>query len=430
MAGRNPATGAFGDAAGAARPKLIFLVTEDWYFWSHRLPVARMARDAGFEVVVAARVREHGELIRAEGFRLCPLPWRRRGDGIVGAGRGLAAIVALYRRERPDIVHHVALKPVLFGGIAVRLAFARGPFSREIGRPVQIAAVTGLGSGLAPGRVAARLGRPALGWAALGWAALGWAALGWAVRRAAAGARVIVQNPEDGAALARLGIVPANIVLIRGSGVDTGRFRALPDPHEPFGATGSPGRTVTVALVARMLRSKGILDAAAAVRLLRARGLGIELVLAGPTDPDNRDSLDERALSALAAEPGVEWLGRVEDVRAVWRRAAIAVLPSTYGEGVPKALIEAAACARAIVATDMPGCREVVRAGETGLLVAPHDVAGLAAALAALAGDPARRQAMGRAGRALAEREFGEAGVARQTLALYSALLRERAPAS
>jgi glycosyltransferase involved in cell wall biosynthesis len=223
-----------------------------------------------------------------------------------------------------------------------------------------------------------------------------------------------------------LGIARTDIVLIRGSGVDTGHFAALPDPPA---APDAPGQIVTVALVARMLRSKGVLDAVAAVRLLRARGLAIDLVLAGPTDPDNPDSLDEATLSALAAEPGVEWLGRVEDVRTVWRRAAIAVLPSTYGEGVPKALIEAAACARAIVATDMPGCREVVRAGETGLLVAPNDIAGLAEALATLAGDSQRRQAMGRAGRALALREFGEEGVARQTLALYDAAMRERATA-
>ncbi len=380
------------------RPKLLFLVTEDWYFWSHRLPVARAARDAGFEVVVATRVRDHGEQIRAEGFRLCPLAWRRRGDGIFGTARALIAIAALFRRERPDIVHLVALKPVLFGGIAARLAFARGT-----GRPAQIAAVTGLGSGLMPASRFARLGR---------------SALGWALRCTAGNGRVIVQNPEDGAALAGLGIAPARIVLIRGSGVDTDHFTPLPEP---------PGRTVTVALVARMLRSKGVLDAVAAVRRVRAQGLAIDLVLAGPTDPDNRDSLSEATLAGLAAEPGVEWLGRVEDVRAVWRRAAIAVLPSTYGEGVPKALLEAAACGRAIVAADMPGCRDVVGAGETGLLVPPHDIGGLAEALAALARDPARRQAMGRAGRALVEREFGEAGVARQTLALYQVVLRERA---
>ena len=379
------------------RPKLLYLVTEDWYFWSHRLPVARAARDAGIEVIVAARVRDHAERIRAEGFRLCPLPWRRRGDGAAGAARALAALVALvalYRRERPDVVHHVALKPVLFGGMAARLAFPGGAK-----RPAQIAAVMGFGSGLA------------------GPAGRGRWILDQAVRLAAAGGRVIVQNPEDGAALARVGVDPARIVLIRGSGVDIAHFAPLPDP---------PGPTVTAALVGRMLRSKGVADAVEAVRRLRARGVPIELMLAGPSDPDNRDSLDDGELSALAAEPGVEWLGPVEDVRAVWRRAAIAVLPSTYGEGLPKAMLEAAACARPIVAADMPGIREAVRHGESGLLVPPRNIGALADALAALAGDPRRRQAMGRAGRTLVEREFGEAQVARQTLALYRTVLRER----
>jgi glycosyltransferase involved in cell wall biosynthesis len=176
-----------------------------------------------------------------------------------------------------------------------------------------------------------------------------------------------------------------------------------------------------------MLRAKGVLDATAAIRLLRGRGLPVELVLAGPTDPDNRGSLTAESLVSLTTEPGIEWLGPVADVRAVWRRAAIALLPSTYGEGVPKALLEAAACARPIVASDVPGCREVVRSGETGLLVPPRDVNGLAAAIAALAGDPLRRTAMGRAGRALVERNFDEAIVARETLAVYDAALRERA---
>jgi glycosyltransferase involved in cell wall biosynthesis len=381
-----------------SRPRLLYLVTEDWYFWSHRLPVARAARDAGFDVVVATRVQDHGERIRGEGFRLRPLSWRRRGDGLIGAGRALAALRALYRQERPHIVHHVALKPVLFGGIAARLAFPH-----RTSQPARIAAVTGLGAGLAPATRLARFARPALG---------------RAVRLAAGQGWIIVQNPDDGAALARFGLDPAHIVLIRGSGVDTAHFSPLPEP---------PGPGVTVALVARMLRSKGVLDAVAAVGRLRAQGLAIELLLAGPIDPDSRDSLDRSELSALAAGPGIAWLGPVEDVRAVWRRAAIALLPSTYGEGVPKTLLEAAACARPIVATDMPGCREAVRPGETGFLVPPRDVGALAEALAALAGDPARRQAMGRAGRALVEREFGEEGVARQTLALYRAVLRERA---
>jgi glycosyltransferase involved in cell wall biosynthesis len=207
--------------------------------------------------------------------------------------------------------------------------------------------------------------------------------------------------------------------MIRGSGVDCNHFHPLPDPG---------GTAVTVALVSRMLRDKGVLDAVGAIRLLRGRGLPVELVLAGPTDSDNRGSLTAQTLiSLVAADHGIEWLGPVADVREVWRRAAIAVLPTTYGEGVPKALLEAAACARPIIASDVPGCREIVRSGETGLLVPPRDIQALAEAIVALAGDPMRRKAMGRAGRELVECEFGEDIVASETLAVYDAALRERA---
>lgn len=370
-----------------AAPKLLILVTEDWYFCSHRLPVARAAREAGFAVTVATRVRAHGEQIRREGFALRPLGWKRRGDGITGGLRALAEIVRLYRRERPDILYHVALKPVLFGGIAARLAF-RGA------APPVVSAVMGLGANAATPRRRRALGR--------------------ALRLAAGNGRTIVQNPEDRDALVAFGFDPARVALIRGSGVDTGHFAALPDPGGG-----------TVALVGRMLRSKGVLDAAAAVRRLRADGLAIDLVLAGAADPDSRDSLSAAELAALAAEPGIAWLGHVDDVREVWRRAAIAVLPTSYGEGVPKALLEAASCARAIVASDMPGCREVVVPGETGLLVPAHDVAVLAQAIATLARDPARRTAMGVAGRARVIGEFGEAAIAQQTVALLGLALAE-----
>jgi glycosyltransferase involved in cell wall biosynthesis len=386
--------------AAGRRPKLLFLVTEDWYFCSHRLPVARAARAAGFDVLVATRVRAHGEAIRAAGLALHPLAWRRRGDGAAGAARAIAAIARLYRIERPDIVHHVALKPVLFGGLARRLAFPG-----RVGGPAAVDALMGLGSGFSATGATARLRRPALR---------------LALRLAVGGrrGRIVVQNPEDGIALAGFGVDRRRIALIRGSGVDIRHFQPLPDPG---------GDPVCVALVSRMLRQKGVLDAIAAIRALRSRGMSVELLLAGRTDPDNPDSLDARALSALAAEPGIAWLGPVADVREVWRRAAIAVLPSTYGEGLPKTLLEAAACARPIVATDVPGCREAVRSDETGILVPPHDSAALAAAIGTLAADPARRGRLGQAGRALVEREFAEANIVRETLALYCALLAEGA---
>ena len=214
-----------------------------------------------------------------------------------------------------------------------------------------------------------------------------------------------------------IGVDTERITLIRGSGVDISRFTPLPDPG---------GNTVTVALVSRMLRDKGVLEAAAAIRRLRGQGLAVELLLAGPTDPDNTNSLSAETLRSLTAEPGIQWLGPVADVRAVWRRASIAVLPSTYGEGAPKTLLEAAACARPLIAADVPGCREVVRPGVTGILVPPHDVDGLAEAIAALADDPPRRTAMGRAGREWIERRFTDEIVARDTLALYHAVLADR----
>jgi glycosyltransferase involved in cell wall biosynthesis len=382
--------------AAGIRPKLLFLVTEDWYFWSHRLPVARAARDAGFEVIVATRVQAHGERIRAEGFRLVPLAWRRRGDAVSGAVRAISDIARLYRAERPDIVHHVALKPVLFGALAARLAFRNGR-----GMPARLSAVMGLGGGLGARGALARTERYLLG---------------SALRVATRHGRVVVQNTDDGAALMGFGIDRMRVALIRGSGVDTAHFRPLPDPA---------GGTVAAAFVGRMLRSKGVLDAIAAVKRLRGRGVSVELLLAGSPD-DNRDSLSEAELRAIGDEPGIEWLGQVEDVRTVWRNAAIAVLPTSYGEGVPLALLEAAACGRAIIASDTAGCREIVRHGETGLLVPPHDIDALADAVAALAHDPVRRHAMGAAGRALVERDFAAPLIAAQTLALYRELLGDR----
>jgi len=382
------------DPSGQSRvapPKLLFLVTEDFYFCSHRLPVARAARDAGFTVVVATRVRDHGEAIRAEGFSLHPLGWRRRGSGVLGHLRALWEIVRLYRSEKPDLLYHVALKPVLFGGLAARLTFPAGK------RPALVSAVMGLGAS-----AAARWKRRALG---------------SALRFATSDGAIVVQNPEDRGALVGFGLDPARIALIRGSGVDTAHFAARPDPA---------GQPVTVALVGRMLRSKGVLDAVSAIRRLRAGGVAIQLLLAGSPDPDSRDSLSEAEMRELAREPGVEWLGHIADVREVWRRAAIALLPSSYGEGVPKALLEAASCAKPIITSDMPGCREVVTPGETGFLVPPNDAAALAGAVAMLAGDPELRQRMGAAGRARIVAEFADAVVADATLALCQAELERR----
>lgn len=376
----------------AGSRKLLFLVTEDWYFCSHRLPIARAARDAGYDVAVATRVAAHGEAIRAEGFRLIPLARLGRSMGNpLRELSGLLEVVGVYRRERPDIVHHVALKPAIFGSLAARIAGVR--------RCVN--GIAGLGSIFSSQSAKARLLRPLV-------------KLAFRLLLNRDGAAVIVQNPDDGRLLTGGGLVdPARLTLIKGSGVDLARFAATPEP-----ADGAPVAT----LVSRMLWDKGVGVLVEAARLLRARGVPLRVRLAGTPDPENMGSIPEEQLRAWRDEGVVEWIGFCDDVPGLWRDSHIAVLPSWYGEGVPKSLLEAAAAARPMIAVDGPGLREVVTDGETGLLVPARDAAALAGALQRLAEDAALRRRMGEAARRRAEREFGEAAVAEATLALYRQL--------
>jgi glycosyltransferase involved in cell wall biosynthesis len=370
------------------RPKVLFLVTEDWYFWSHRLALAQTLLEAGFEVVVACRVREHGDRIAAAGFTLVPLRWRRRGDAILGGLLALAEIVRLYRRTRPLIVHHVALKPVVFGSLAALVA----------GVQHQVNLIAGLGFVFVSANLLARLQRLAIV-----------LALRFLANRR--GSRVIVQNEDDREELLRRNIFdPERIHLVRGSGVNLAWFKPLPEP---------PG-VVTGAVVCRMLRYKGVGTAVDAVRILRQRGIPFRLLLAGPTDPDNPSSHGEAELRQWQREGLVEWLGPVEDVRTVWARAHIALFPSMYREGVPKALLEAAACARPIITTNTPGCRDVVQHGENGLVVDQDSAEALADAIARLATDAALRQRMGANGRRHAALGFSEEIVTKGTLAVYA----------
>jgi glycosyltransferase involved in cell wall biosynthesis len=379
-----PSTGA------PPRPRLLYLVTEDWYFCSHRLPVARAARDAGAEVVVATRVTAHGQAIRAEGFRLVPLTWRRGSHAPLAELRAIAEIISLYRRERPDLVHHVALKPVIYGSLAAALA----------GVPHVVNALTGLGALFIGSSARTRL---------LG--VLARAVLRPLLNRP--GSRVILQNADDRRLLEERGLLRHDrVALIRGSGVDTARFAPTAEPDGPPVAV----------LAARMLRDKGVSEFVAAARLLKARGVAVRMQLAGPTDPDNPAAIDEATLRGWQAEGVVDWLSSVADMPGLWAKAHIAVLPS-YREGLPKALLEAAACGRPMVATDVAGCREIVRHDETGLLVPARDANALADAIARLAGDAALRRRLGARARIIAETELTEDVVVRETMALYRNLL-------
>lgn len=376
------------------RPKLIFLVTEDWYFCSHRLPMARAARDSGFDVAVATRVTAHGDAIRAEGFTLHPLRWKRRAIGPLAAVAAIAEIRRLYRRERPLIVHHVSLKPSLLGGIAARLA----------GVPVVVGMVTGMGYLGGSDRPAARLLGRLTRWVA---------PLALFGRRG----RVIVQNEEDRQALAAL--CPektARVVLIPGSGVDLTRFAPAPEPAAP---------PVTVAYAGRMIAIKGVGVLVAAQQRARQRGIDLRLVLAGDSDDENPSAIARATLERWATLPGITWLGRRDDVRSVWREAHIAALASLGGEGVPKSLLEAAAMARPIVASDIAGVRSIAQHGVNALLVPPGSESALTDALVTLARDGALRQRLGAAGRERVEQGFSDAAIAATTRALYGELLRD-----
>jgi glycosyltransferase involved in cell wall biosynthesis len=378
------------------RPKLIFLVTEDWYFWAHRLPQARAARDAGFRVAVATRVDRHGGQIRDEGFDLHPLGWRRGSINLLGGVIAVLEIARLYRRLRPDLVHHVSQKPILIGSIAARLAGVR--------RIVN--AFTGLGFLFAAQGLTARLLRTAI------LPVLKLASSGPLVR-------FLVENPDDRTTLERLGIgVDGRTILIRGSGVDLARYDTLPEPPEP----------VVIGCATRMLRIKGVAQVVEAFAQLRARGSTARLLLAGAPDTENPAAIPEAEIRSWTSLPGVEWVGHVENVRQIWTRAHIAALASQGGEGIPMSLMEAAACGRPLVATDVPGCREIVTNGETGFLVPLGDIAALADSIERLVKDADLRRRMGAAARARVAAGLDAATVGRETLAVYDVLLGRHCP--
>jgi len=388
-------------ATPAGKAKLVFFVTEDWYFCSHRLPLARAARDAGFEVVVACRVAAHGETIRAEGFKLIPLKHFNRSIG--NPLRELASlreIVRIYRRETPDLIHQIAIKPALLGSLAARLAHLG-----KQGQPRMVNMIAGLGSIFTSTSLKARLLR---------------APVKLAIRLLLnrADARVIVQNPEDGRLLIDGGLIdPARVALIKGSGVDLAHYAATPEP--PADAARPP----VAVQVSRMIWDKGAGVLVEAARILRARGIALRVILAGSPDPENMATIPEAQLQAWHDEGIVEWRGFCDDVPKLWQESHIAVLPSWYGEGVPKSLLEAAAAARPMVAVDGPGLREVAVDGETGLLVPPRDAVALADALQRLVQDGALRRRLGSAARRRAEGHFGDATVVAATMALYRQLI-------
>ncbi|MEZ5841977.1 MAG: glycosyltransferase, partial [Hyphomicrobiales bacterium] len=280
---------------------VLFLITEDWYFRSHRLPLARAARDAGARVVVAARMRDERAAIAAEGFETVDIPFDRSGLNPIADLGTLRAIGAAYRSVQPDLVHHVGLKPVLYGSLAARLA----------GVPAIVNAMAGMGFVFTAERGAARAIR-----------AITVPALRWLNGRAGTG--IIVQNEDDRRLLVdSVGIDAGRITIIRGSGVDISAYTPSPEP------AGTP----VAVCISRMLWHKGIGELVEAARLMKARGVALTVRLIGPTDA-NPASVSQEQLDAFAEEGIVEVMGPTTDVAGAYAAAHIAVLPS-YREGLP-----------------------------------------------------------------------------------------------
>lgn len=372
------------------RPKLLFTVNDAGFFVSHRLPLALAARKAGYDVHVATAPGPGAAEITAHGLPYHPVPISRSGLNPLSEIRTVWSLARLYRRLRPDLVHLVTIKPVLYGGIAARLS----------GVPAVVAAVSGLGHVfIRRGSISALL-RTAIKAA-------------YRIALSHRRLRVIFQNPDDRRQFVAQGLVgEPDCVLIKGSGVDVRRFAATPEP------AGIP----VVVLPARMLREKGIVEFVEAARRLRRDGIEGHFTLVGDRDPGNPTSIPQEQLDAWNRDGDVDWWGYRDDVPEVLAGANIVCLPS-YREGLPKSLIEAAACARPIVATDVPGCREIARDRENAILVPPRDPEALAAALRRLIEDPDLRRRLGARGREIAVAEFSLDRVIADTLDVYRDLM-------
>ncbi len=370
---------------------LLFVINVDWFFLSHRLPIALEAMRQGYQVHIATGLTDKLDELQRNGLLVHPLALDRSSAGLGNTLRTMVQLWQIFRSVRPDLVHLVTIKPVLLGGLVARLA----------GVKAVVAAVSGLGFVF----VAKGVKASARCWLVGG------------LYRLALGhhnLKVIFQNPDDRASLARLAHLPdRKVVIVRGSGVDLTKYGLMPVP---------PGMPVVV-LAARLLADKGVLEFVQAARLLKQRGCNARFVLVGTVDTANPTSFTDAEVSAWVPDGAVEWWGHRADMPQVLATAQVVVLPSYYGEGLPKVLIEAAACGRVVVTTDHPGCRDAIDPGVTGVLVPVRNVVALADAMEDLINDPLRCKVMGDAGRTLAEKAFDVRQVVAAHLQIYQELI-------
>ena len=372
------------------KKKLLFIVNVDWFFVSHRLPIALAAVREGYEVHLGTALTDKASELRQAGIVVHDLPISRSGTNPFAELAALKAIFSLLGQVQPDIVHLVTSKSVLYGGLIARI--------KKV--PAVVASISGLGFMFIASGIKSALMRSA-------------ASLLYRIALGKKNIRVIFQNPDDRDIFLHMGgLTPEKTVIIRGSGVDLAEYPALPEPE------GVP----VVTMAARLLWDKGVGEFVAAARLLKDMGVNARFQLIGDPDTHNPASVSAEILATWRSGRIIELLGFRSDIAQLFSRSNIVVLPS-YREGLPKVLIEAAACGRAVVTTDVPGCRDAITPGVTGLLVPVRDAQRLADAIQKLLANHSLRQSMGKAGRLLAEEAFDIRRVVDKHLAIYQDLM-------
>jgi len=366
--------------------RLLYVITEDWFFTSHFIDRAIAAKERGFEVFVATRDGDAAIAIRSQGITVLPIDFSRRGMNPVRELMTILKLRSLISDVEPDIVHNIALKPVVLGTIAAILARTTFIVNAPVGMGYIFSSQDRRATLFRP--IFKRLIKLVLN-----------------PRRS----RVIIENHDDYAALVKSGMVQKqDLVLIKGAGVDIVKFHP----------TSEPAGTAVISLVARMLKDKGVFEFVEAARILKASGVEANFNLVGGIDKGNPSTLTTSELESWSREGIVNWLGQRDDIARVLSESHIVCLPS-YREGLPKSLIEALAAGRPVVTTDVPGCREVVRHQENGLLVEPRNATALAEALRTLIANKELRQQYGATGRVRAENEFSNELITSQTFAVY-----------
>ncbi|EKJ98728.1 glycosyl transferase, group 1 family protein [Rhodopirellula baltica SH28] len=372
--------------------KIVYIANTDWYLYNFRRNLMVAAQESGHDVLALSPPGPYGARLNDLGISWQPLEMNRSGTNPLEELKCVWTLSRILREKQADLVHSFTIKGTLHGSLACIAARTRA----------RVNAVAGLGFIFTSGSLKARLLRFPVG-------------LLLKVAMGGANTRVILQNPDDVRAIQQASLAPENnIRLILGSGVDCIRFSPRRSPAEP--------ESISVLLAARLLRPKGIEDFVEASRLLRKQGASIRFLLAGTPDPGNPDSIEESSVREWVKEGLVEWLGHVEDMPSLMSEVDVFVLPTYYGEGLPRSLIEAAASGLALITTDIPGCREVVSHEEDGLRVPVRDPQSLASAIRRLDNDRELTVRLGNAAREKATQLFDERIVVEKTLAVYKEL--------